>query len=83
MSEIQLILELIKAQTARLDALQTNFQVLNDHSIEWVEGMARVATQVEILMWFTGAILLAFIGIVAERIITSALAKKNGNGQKK
>jgi len=75
MNETELLLKLLEAQGERLDALQVNFQVLNDHSIEWVTMMAEVSTKVELIMWFTGAVLLVFIGLVIERIWFN---RKNG-----
>jgi len=76
MTETQLLIKLVEAQGARLDALQGNYQVLNDHSIEWVQMIATVCTKVDIIMWITGVVLVVFIGLVIERLWT---IKRNGD----
>jgi len=76
MTDTDLILKLIEQQSQTISDLQRNFQILNDHSIEWVQGMTAVATKVDILMWLTGVILVVFIGLVVERLWAS---KKNGH----
>ena len=75
MSETQLILELI-------GQLQTNFQVLNDHSGELTMLVAEVATKVEILMWLTGVLVTAMIGLFVERVSTLLVSRNNKNNGK-
>ena len=82
MSEIQLLLELVKQQSANIDQLAKSYAVLNEHSISWATQMAGLATKIDILMWITMVTAAAIIGIFIERLGSIIAHRKNGNTKK-